>query len=63
MNVYTDPRLLDVAGALTCGLPLGGESSSASAVLKATGTDDSAAKKLRQGLHQLSAIGANWVNP
>ncbi len=45
MNVYTDPKLLDVAGAMEAlpALPLvGGEESEAVAV-RATGTDDSAA--------------------
>lgn len=42
MNVYTDPRLLDVAGAVEAlpALPLGGESRLPAATLKATGTDD-----------------------
>jgi len=43
MNVYTDPRLLDVAGAMEAlpALPLGADPTRIPAVLRATGTDDS----------------------
>jgi len=43
MNVYTDPKLLDVHGALDAlpALPLDREQGRASVVMKATGTDDS----------------------
>jgi len=52
MNVYTDPKLLDVAGALETlpALPLVGvaeaEQTAAQSTLSATGTDDSAARQL-----------------
>lgn len=50
MNVYTDPKLLDVAGAVESlpSLPLGPESGQSAATalqLRATGTDDSALGK------------------
>ena len=62
MNVYTDPRLLDVAGAMDAlpALPLGVDPISASAVLKATGTDDSAARQFAPGF--APTIG-NWCKP
>ena len=43
MNVYTDPKLLDVAGAMEAlpALPLGDGTQTAAHVLSATGTDDS----------------------
>ena len=43
MNVYTDPKLLDVAGAIEAlpALPLGNYGQTAAVVLSATGTDDS----------------------
>ncbi len=43
MNVYTDPKLLDVAGAVESlpALPLGAGRQTAANVLSATGTDDS----------------------
>jgi integrase len=42
MNVYTDPRLLDVAGAMETlpSLPLGGGDESAPNAVNAAGTDD-----------------------
>ena len=42
MNVYTDPKLLDVAGAMESlpALPLGDGRQTAAKVLSATGTDD-----------------------
>ena len=42
MNVYTDPKLLDVAGALQSlpSLPLSGGSQTERNVVRATGTDD-----------------------
>ena len=42
MNTYTDPKLLDVAGAMEAlpSLPLGDGSQTATNVLSATGTDD-----------------------
>ena len=45
MNVYTDPKLLDVAGAMDSlpALPLGDGRQTAANVLSATGTDDSTA--------------------
>ena len=45
MNVYTDPKLLDVAGAMEAlpALPLGDGRQTAADVLSATGTDDSTA--------------------
>ena len=48
MNVYTDPRLLDVAGAMDSlpELPLAGESPDDKQTLRATGTDDSTSRKL-----------------
>ncbi len=44
MNVYTDPKLLDIAGAMEAlpALPLMGGEESEAVALKATGTDDSA---------------------
>ena len=43
MNVYTDPKLLDVAGAMDLlpALPLGDGRQTAANLLSATGTDDS----------------------
>jgi hypothetical protein len=43
MNVYTDPKLLDVAGAMEAVpvLPLGDGRQTEAAALSATGTDDS----------------------
>jgi len=51
MNVYTDPRLLDVAGAMEAlpALPLGTDSSSTSAAMKATGTDESTSSRFAPG--------------
>ena len=51
MNVYTDPRLLDVAGAMEAlpTLPLGGEPNSVLAAMKATGTDDSTSRQFAPG--------------
>ena len=48
MNVYTDPKLLDVAGAMEAlpALPLGDGRQTAANVLSATGTDDSTASPL-----------------
>ena len=48
MNTYTDPKLLDVAGAMEAlpALPLGDGRQTAANVLSATGTDDSAASPL-----------------
>ena len=48
MNVYTDPKLLDVAGAMESlpALPLGDGRQTAANVLSATGTDDSTASPL-----------------
>ena len=48
MNVYTDPRLLDVAGAMDAlpALPLRADTSSDSAALRGTGTDDSTGRQL-----------------
>ena len=45
MNTYTDPKLLDVAGAIEAlpGLPLVGREASEAAAVRATGTDNSAA--------------------
>jgi hypothetical protein len=45
MNVYTDPKLLDVAGAMESlpALPLGAGGQMGANVLSATGTDDLAA--------------------
>ena len=45
MNVYTDPKLLDVAGAVEAlpSLPLGAGSQGEAAAVSATGTDDSTA--------------------
>ena len=42
MNVYTDPKLLDVAGAMDSlpALPLGAGSQTESIAVNATGTDD-----------------------
>jgi integrase len=42
MNVYTDPKLLDVQGALDTlpALPLGAEQKDTAGILRATGTDD-----------------------
>jgi hypothetical protein len=47
MNVYTDPRLLDVAEAMEAlpSLPLGSDTSSAFAALRGTGTDDSTGRQ------------------
>ena len=47
MNVYTDPKLLDVAGAVEAlpSLPLGDGKQTAANVLSATGTDDSTARQ------------------
>jgi len=43
MNVYTDPRLLDVQGAMEAlpALPLTGGTQSEAVTARATGTDDS----------------------
>jgi hypothetical protein len=62
MNVYTDPRLLDVAGAMEAlpALPLGDDPSSTSAAMKATGTDDLAARQFAPGF--APTIG-NWCKP
>jgi len=51
MNVYTDPRLLDVAGAMEAlpALPLGAEPCSESAAMRGTGTDDSAGRRFAPG--------------
>jgi len=51
MNTYTDPKLLDVAGAVEAlpSLPLSGDGASASDRMKATGTDDSAARQFAPG--------------
>ncbi|KKL10334.1 hypothetical protein LCGC14_2556870, partial [marine sediment metagenome] len=48
MNVYTDPKLLDVAGAMEAlpALPLGDGRQTAANVLSATGTDDSSTSPL-----------------
>ena len=61
MNVYTDPKLLDVAGAMEAlpSLPLVGTEASEAVALSATGTDDSAASPVctrvctsyRQNMH------------
>jgi integrase len=50
MNVYTDPALLDVRGALDAlpALPLAGDQAEGEA-LRATGTDDEAARKFAPG--------------
>ena len=47
MNTYTDPRLLDVAGAVDAlpALPLGDGSQAEAAALSATGTDEKAASQ------------------
>ncbi len=47
MNVYTDPKLLDVAGAVEAlpALPLGNGSQTEAAALSATGTDDMTASQ------------------
>ncbi len=47
MNVYTDPKLLDVAGAVEAlpALPLGDGSETGAAALSATGTDEKAASQ------------------
>ncbi len=47
MNVYTDPKLLDVAGAMEAlpSLPLVGTEASEAVALSATGTDDSAVRQ------------------
>ena len=51
MNVYTDPKLLDVAGALESlpDLPLGGGQRVATQVVNATGTDDFRASRFAPG--------------
>jgi hypothetical protein len=51
MNVYTDPKLLDVAGAMEAlpALPLNADPTSESAAMKATGTDDSSASQFAPG--------------
>jgi len=51
MNVYTDPKLLDVAGAVETlpDLPLVVGQASESVAAKATGTDDSAARQFAPG--------------
>jgi integrase len=52
MNTYTDPKLLDVAGAMEAlpALPLGaGTNPLSDAAMKATGTDDSAAFQFAPG--------------
>jgi len=51
MNVYTDPRLLDVHGALESlpALSLTGEPADQPQTVKATGTDDSVARKFAPG--------------
>jgi len=51
MNVYTDPKLLDVAGAMESlpTLPLGGCEQTATNALIATGTDDSTASQFAPG--------------
>ena len=48
MNTYTDPKLLDVAGAMEAlpALPLGTGEQTAAKVLSATGTGDSTASPL-----------------
>ena len=63
MNVYTDPKLLDVRGALDAlpALPLQADQAEGEA-LQATGTDEprlSGASRLHQRLHQLLTIGDN----
>jgi hypothetical protein len=47
MNVYTDPKLLDVAGAMEAlpALPLVGREASEAAAVRATGTDNSVARQ------------------
>ena len=47
MNVYTDPKLLDVAGALETlpALPLSAGVQTQAGAVKATGTDDSTASR------------------
>jgi hypothetical protein len=51
INVYTDPRLLDVGGALDVlpSLPLDGTPTEGPEVVRATGTDDEAARKFAPG--------------
>jgi len=51
MNVYTDPKLLDVHGALDVlpALPLNGESTTEGFAAKATGTDNSAPSEFAPG--------------
>ncbi len=60
MNVYTDPALLDVRGALDTlpALPLQGDQASREAV-RATGSDDQGRERLHQRLHQIGASGHN----
>jgi len=62
MNVYTDPRLLDVAGAMEAlpALPLGADPISDSTVTKATGTDNSAVRQFAPGF---ARSVANWCKP
>ena len=51
MNTYTDPKLLDVAGAMDAlpALPLGVDPSSEAGMMRATGTDDSRGEKFAPG--------------
>jgi hypothetical protein len=61
MNVYTDPKLSDVAGAMETlpALPLSAGSQTEAAVLSATGTDDSTLSPLVPPL--VPTTGKPWV--
>jgi len=60
MNVYTDPKLLDVAGAMDSlpALPLGADPRSASVAVRATGTDDSTASPLAPTVGKTTTPGS-----
>ncbi len=70
MNTYTDPKLLDVAGAMEAlpPLPLANSGQNA-AVLRATGTDDSRGEKFAPGFaptavnsRKSGSIADNWAS-
>jgi hypothetical protein len=60
VGVYTDPRLLDVRGAVEKlpTLPLASRTNTSASAVQATGTDNRSASESGR-LHQLGATGSN----
>jgi integrase len=61
-NVYTDPKLLDVAGALDVlpALPLDGPLEAEAVALKGTGTDDATARRFAPGFAPATGKSRTW---